>query len=67
MAGVLEGLKVLDLTWGTSGPMATMLMSDHGAEVTRIERPGIDPFPAPEGYRIWQRGKRSAIHMSKKM
>ncbi|HQR04696.1 MAG: CoA transferase [Proteobacteria bacterium] len=61
MAGVLEGLKVLDLTWGTSGPMATMLMSDHGAEVTRIERPGIDPFPAPEGYRIWQRGKRSAV------
>lgn len=46
MAGVLTGLRVLDLTWGVAGPMATMLLTDHGAEVTRIERPGGPP-PIP--------------------
>ncbi len=62
MAGVLEGLRVLDLSWGGAGPMATMLLSDHGADVTRIERPGGEPFgDVLDGYRIWQRGKRSAI------
>jgi crotonobetainyl-CoA:carnitine CoA-transferase CaiB-like acyl-CoA transferase len=61
MAGVLDGLKVLDLSWGIAGPMATMMLADHGAEVTRIERPGGSPFGSPSGYRVWNRGKRSAI------
>ncbi len=30
MAGVLAGLKVLDLSWGVAGPMTTMQMADHG-------------------------------------
>ncbi len=58
---VLEGLKVLDLSWGIAGPMATMLLADHGAAVTRIEPPGGDPFRTQLGYRTWQRGKRSAV------
>jgi len=61
MAGVLEKLKVLDLTWGIAGPMATMLLADNGAEVTKIEPPGGDPFRNQLGYTVWQRGKRSAI------
>src|SRR5215472_7670337 len=61
MAGVLDGLRVLDLSWGISGPMATMLLSDHGAEVTKIEPPGGDPFRSQSGYLAWNRGKRSAI------
>ena len=51
MAGVLEGIRVLDLSEGIAGPMATMLLSDHGAEVTKIERPGGDPFRSQPGYR----------------
>ena len=39
MAGVLDGLRILDLTRGISGPMATMLLVDHGADVVRIEAP----------------------------
>lgn len=61
MAGVLEGIKVLDLSWGIAGPMATMLLADHGASVTKIEPPGGDPFRAQLGDRAWQRGKRSAV------
>jgi hypothetical protein len=61
MPGVLDNLKVLDLSWGVAGPMTTMLMADHGAEVTKIEPPGGDPFRSQSGYRAWNRGKRSAI------
>ena len=61
MAGVLSGLKVLDLTWGIAGPMTTMLLGDNGAEVTKIEPPGGDPFRGQLGYKVWQRGKKSAI------
>jgi crotonobetainyl-CoA:carnitine CoA-transferase CaiB-like acyl-CoA transferase len=61
MAPVLDKLRVLDLSWGIAGPMTTMLLADHGAAVTRIEPPGGDPFRAQLGYRVWQRGKRSAI------
>lgn len=61
MAGVLDGLKVLDLSWGIAGPMATMLLGDHGADVTRIERPEGDPFAGLHGYKVWNRGKRNAV------
>ena len=61
MAAVFEKLKVLDLTWGIAGPMATMLLADNGAEVTKIEPPGGDPHRNQLGYHVWQRGKRSAI------
>jgi crotonobetainyl-CoA:carnitine CoA-transferase CaiB-like acyl-CoA transferase len=59
--GVLDGIKVLDLSWGIAGPMTGMLLADHGARVTRIERPGGDPFAGFSGYRVWNRGKRSAV------
>jgi crotonobetainyl-CoA:carnitine CoA-transferase CaiB-like acyl-CoA transferase len=38
-----------------------MLLADHGAQVTRIERPQGDPFSAHPGYKVWHRGKRSAV------
>jgi crotonobetainyl-CoA:carnitine CoA-transferase CaiB-like acyl-CoA transferase len=60
MAGVLDGLRVLDLSWGIAGPITAMLLADHGAAVTRVERPGADPFDGFSGYRVWHRGKRSA-------
>ena len=59
MEGVFDGLRVLDLSWGTAGPMTTMLLSDGGAAVTRIERPDGDPFSSQSGYRVWNRGKKS--------
>jgi crotonobetainyl-CoA:carnitine CoA-transferase CaiB-like acyl-CoA transferase len=61
MAGVWDGIVVLDLSWGIAGPIASMLMADNGAQATKIEPPGGDPFRYLSGYRIWNRGKRSAI------
>jgi crotonobetainyl-CoA:carnitine CoA-transferase CaiB-like acyl-CoA transferase len=39
----LEGMKVVDMTRVLSGPYATMVLADFGADVTKIERfPGGD-------------------------
>ncbi len=61
MAGVLSGLRVIDLSWGIAGPMAAMLLGDHGADVIKVEPPGGDPFRALLGYKVWQRNKRSVV------
>ncbi len=59
--GVLDGLTVLDLSWGVSGPATAMLLADNGADVTRIERPGADPFVGWLDGKVYNRGKRSAV------
>jgi crotonobetainyl-CoA:carnitine CoA-transferase CaiB-like acyl-CoA transferase len=41
MAGALAGIRILDLTAMITGPMATMILADQGAEVVKIEPPGI--------------------------
>jgi crotonobetainyl-CoA:carnitine CoA-transferase CaiB-like acyl-CoA transferase len=61
MASVLDGVRVLDLSWGVAGPVAGMLLADHGADVVKIEPPGGDPFRGMPGYDTWLRGRRSAV------
>lgn len=48
-AAPLEGVRVVDLTVVWSGPYATMLLADLGAEVIRVENPFVLP-PTTKGY-----------------
>ena len=41
-SGALAGLKIIDLTRVLGGPYCTMLLSDHGADVTKLEPPQGD-------------------------
>ena len=52
-----DGIRVLDGSQGLSGPMATMLLADFGAEVLKLEPPGGDRARAQPGYIAWNRNK----------
>ena len=44
----LLGLKVLDFSRGMAGALATMLLADYGADVTKVVLPrGRSPGPCP--------------------
>ena len=68
MAGALDGVRVLDLTWVLSGPFASMTLRDLGADVIKLERPPYGdvarttaPFVEHESiyFQSINRGKRS--------
>ena len=40
MAGPLDGYRILDVSQMISGPMATMILGDQGADVIKVEPPG---------------------------
>jgi crotonobetainyl-CoA:carnitine CoA-transferase CaiB-like acyl-CoA transferase len=68
MTGPMDGVRVLDLSIALTGPYAVALLADQGAEVVKVERPGIGDIARWVGvavngmsslYLVCNRGKRS--------
>lgn len=70
MSKPLEGIRILDFSQFLSGPMCTLLLSDFGAEVIKIENPPLGdntrygPYIDQEvssHYAMRNRGKKSIV------
>ena len=69
-AGPLTGIKVIDLSTMISGPLAGMMLADQGAEVIKVESPGMGDMMRHIGtqkngmtgiYALHNRGKKSLV------
>src|SRR3712207_5923283 len=58
MAGALNGIRVIDFGQYIAGPLAAMLLADHGADVVRVDPPTGPRWDTPANA-TWNRGKRS--------
>jgi crotonobetainyl-CoA:carnitine CoA-transferase CaiB-like acyl-CoA transferase len=61
MGGPLAGVRVLELGGIGPGPFAGMVLSDLGADVVRVERPGKGPGPATEPGRDYLLRNRRSV------
>jgi crotonobetainyl-CoA:carnitine CoA-transferase CaiB-like acyl-CoA transferase len=65
MAQVLRGVRVVEHGTFITGPAASMLLADLGADVIKVEQPAGDPFRAFRGglysphYQTYNRNKKS--------
>ena len=58
---VFDGIRVSCFGSALALDLATMVLSDNGAEVVRVEPPGGDPRREQAAWRMWNRGARSIV------
>ena len=70
MRSMLEGIRVIDFTNTVAGPGCTFFLADMGAEVIKVERPGLGDearlFPpykdgVSASFTVLNRGKRGVV------
>ena len=69
-SGPLDGVRILDMSVMISGPLSAMVLADQGAEVIKVEAPGLGDLMRVLGtqkngttgiYLLNNRGKRSLV------
>jgi crotonobetainyl-CoA:carnitine CoA-transferase CaiB-like acyl-CoA transferase len=60
-AAVLDGLRVVDMTAGLAGPVATLFLAEAGAEVLKIEPSTGDLTRTTAAFATWNRSKGSMV------
>ena len=59
MAGPLSGIKIIELAGIGPSPYACMLLADAGADILRLERPGMPGPPGAADWDLLNRSRRS--------
>jgi crotonobetainyl-CoA:carnitine CoA-transferase CaiB-like acyl-CoA transferase len=60
-AGILDGIRIVDLSDGIAGPVSTLLLAEAGADVVAVEPPGGATNRGVAGFHTWMRSKRSVV------
>jgi len=63
MPGALDGIRIVDLSIQIPGPYGSMILGDLGAEIIKIEQPGVGDFARllPSLFNGINRNKKSMI------
>jgi crotonobetainyl-CoA:carnitine CoA-transferase CaiB-like acyl-CoA transferase len=59
VVAIFSDIRILDFSRDIQGMYTSLLMSDMGAEVIKIEPVGGDPLRSDPNYRFYNRGKKS--------
>jgi crotonobetainyl-CoA:carnitine CoA-transferase CaiB-like acyl-CoA transferase len=59
--GILDEIRIIDMSTSIAGPVATMLLAEVGADVIKVEPPQPGRDRTEPGFRTWNRSKRSVV------